>query len=323
MKKFFVFFTICMCAVAGFTFYQNHRTVVYRAQYPKITQIQDNVTVKGTVVENKRVNIHLASAASIDAVYVKQGDMVHKGDLLFSSTASEAESPLTIPESLLQSALSGNTAPGSKSVFPAGTSITAPIDGVIMDVHFAAGDFAGTLTPVLAISDLRDIRVVAPVGEEMIQKFRPDMPATISIDAMPELELAGQIDTILPYAVKSASILGSKDATAKTDVIFSVEQGSAAVKPGYTATINLIADVRQNTIVIPYQYIAQDSENQEYVYILGRQGRVEQRYIETGYELADYTEVVSGLTPTDVVLEPYPEIQPGDSVKVRVANENH
>ena len=322
MKKFLIFFTVSICAAATVVAYNRHNKPIFAAQYPKITQIQDNVVVKGTVVENKRVNVYLDNSAVIDQMYIKQGDSVRKGDLLFSTLSVEAESPLTIPESFLQSTISGSGISGTKVVANAGTQVVSPIDGVVMDVLFSQGDTANHFVPIVAISDLNNVRVVAPVGEELIQKFLPSMPALITVDALDNVELFGQIDTIMPYAVKSSSILGGKESSAKTDVIFAVEQGSTPIKPGYTATVKLITDIRTDTLVIPYEYILQDINNQQYVYILGQYGQVEQRYIQTGYELEDYTEVTAGLTEENVVLAPYQGIQPGDHVTVRVAHEN-
>ena len=89
------------------------------------------------------------------------------------------------------------------------------------------------------------------------------------------------------------------------DVTVAIEKGDTGMlRAGYSVTAQLITGDERTLTMLPYTAIAQD-EISEYVYVLEK-GISVRRNIETGIELSDKTEILSGITVEDRVLI-YPE----------------
>ena len=67
----------------------------------------------------------------------------------------------------------------------AGTQLTAPFDGTILETNFSAGDQVTADTAILTLANLKTMQVVASVDETTIRQVSEGQAATISFDAFP------------------------------------------------------------------------------------------------------------------------------------------
>jgi HlyD family secretion protein len=86
------------------------------------------------------------------------------------------------------------------------------------------------------------------------------------------------------------------------DVELTIDADDPRVRVGMTAEANIIADQRENVLVIPNLYIRLDrSADRAFVNIL-RDGVVEEVEVQLGLQGQDASEVISGLREGDVIV---------------------
>ncbi len=82
------------------------------------------------------------------------------------------------------------------------TTITSPIDGVITRINAEVGELVmtGTMnnpgTVIMVVGDLSQMLVVAQVDESDVGKLEVGQKASVNIDAFPDLEFVGVVDSI-------------------------------------------------------------------------------------------------------------------------------
>ncbi len=79
------------------------------------------------------------------------------------------------------------------------TTLTSPIDGVIVERNYDAGSLVGPgEKPVVAIADLRSLKLEAGVSELEAGRLRTGMPARIAVQARPGDVFEGRLAAIAP-----------------------------------------------------------------------------------------------------------------------------
>lgn len=79
------------------------------------------------------------------------------------------------------------------------TTLTSPIDGVVVERNYDAGSLAGPGDkPVVVVADLRTLKLEAGVSELEAGRLRTGLPARISVQARPGEEFQGRVAAIAP-----------------------------------------------------------------------------------------------------------------------------
>ena len=78
--------------------------------------------------------------------------------------------------------------------------LVAPFAGTVVSLDIAAGEYATPGTPILRLADTSAWRIeTKDLTELNIAQVQEGMPATITFDAIPGLELSGRVSQIKPY----------------------------------------------------------------------------------------------------------------------------
>jgi membrane fusion protein (multidrug efflux system) len=93
------------------------------------------------------------------------------------------------------------------------TRIRAPVDGVIGNKVIEVGQFIQAGMRLMAIVPLQAIYVEANFKETQISGMKPGQPVRIKIDALPEHDVRGQVDSISPASGAVFSLLPPENAT--------------------------------------------------------------------------------------------------------------
>ena len=295
----------------------------------EVCDISDSVTIHGQVSELKRIESFAHGLSVVEQIYVKKGQAVSKGERLmrlrlcddqqarsearYSDFEAFAQSMLTAEpeqwEAMAQAIIQNET----QETHGDGTQVYylySGIAGTVMDVTVQTGDSVSAIFPCVSISDLSKLCIRAEADETSVKKLKTGQSCTISIPALTEEQSAGTITEISPYAATSLSLLG--DSGAQTEVIVSIE-GNPALKPGYTASVRVITDICHDAVLVPFEAIAQDENNVEYVMVY-RQGRAVRQNITTRYELENQAEVTSGVAGGDLLILSPDGIKEGEKV---------
>lgn len=91
--------------------------------------------------------------------------------------------------------------------------------------------------------------------------------------------------------------------------------------PGMFVTVKLANGSEQNVLLIPQEAISSD-QSKKYVYIVGKDNKVEYRQIELGKEIDSHRIVLKGLNPGDrVIIKGIQHVKPGEIVKVQESDD--
>ena len=175
-------------------------------------------------------------------------------------------------------------------------------NGTIMKLSAAEGEPVSRLFPCVEVSDLSQLEILAAADETAVGKLRENQSCSIRIPAFFLSGLPGSVRRIQPYARQTGLFTGNS--SAETTVSIALAQPPAALKPGYSATVRVTTQVRQDVLLAPYACVGQDEANREYVFVI-RDQKLQKRYISTGLELEDSVEICSGAAEGDLlVLDP-------------------
>ena len=178
------------------------------------------------------------------------------------------------------------------------TVLTAPFAGVIALITGEVGEYAtpsppGIPTPpVVDLIDDSCLYVSAPMDEIDAPKLKTGQVARITLDALPGQVFTGKIRRIAPYVTE----VEKQARTVDVEVDFD-EPPNLLLLVGYSADVEAIIDRHDDVLRVPAQAIRQKDK----VLVLGTDGKLEERDLETGLSNWDFTEVTNGLKAGDQV----------------------
>ena len=93
------------------------------------------------------------------------------------------------------------------------TRITAPADGIAGQRLVRPGQFVNVGTQLLAVMPLPNIWVIANYKETQMTNVRVGQPASVAVDAFPDLRLHGHVDSWSPGTGSTFALLAPDNAT--------------------------------------------------------------------------------------------------------------
>ena len=180
------------------------------------------------------------------------------------------------------------------------TILKAPFDGVIAEINGELGEFVtpspvGVPTPpTVDLIDSSCLYISAPIDEVDATAVRTGMPARITLDAFPDQRFPGHVRRVAPYVLEVEKQARTVEVEAEID-----NPEEYDLMPGYSADVEVILDTRTDVLRIPALAII-DGER---VLLLNEQeGVIEERMIEKGVSNWEYSEIVSGLDGSELVI---------------------
>ena len=93
------------------------------------------------------------------------------------------------------------------------TVVRAAIDGRIGDTTVRVGQFVQPGTRMMTVVPTQDVYLVANFKETQIGRMRAGQPATLHVDALPDLDLHGTVESFSPGTGAQFALLPSENAT--------------------------------------------------------------------------------------------------------------
>lgn len=310
----------------------NREAAVVSVIQPETNNIQDMVTLHGSVIDPDRKKLYAKGSSYVRTIYVSEGDTVKAGELLMtlertetiSTDQSAAVSALvqlkdTIQSGALQEAetmlrdmiTSSSTAADSNKESRL-YSLYSPCDGLVIKLPSKQGDLVSTLLPCIEITQLDHLQVEVTAGEEIIGKLQPNMECSIEIPAFSMECVPGFLAQIDPYARETGALTGNS--VTETAVYITPTAYSNDLRPGYRASAKVIVSKRENVLLLPYESILQDEEGEEYVLKIANDQIIKTKVL-TGAELETQVEVLQGIEKDTWVLKNPKAEWEGDAIQ--------
>ncbi|MHB8864834.1 MAG: efflux RND transporter periplasmic adaptor subunit [Pirellulaceae bacterium] len=143
---------------------------------------------------------------------------------------------------------------------------------------------------LMTIPDLTHMQVKTAVHESVVDRVKPDLVATIRLDAFPDRVYRGTV-TSVAVLPDPGGWLSSDTKVYQTTV--RVDEDVTGLKPGMTAVTELHIDYLEDILSVPVQAIVQ-RRDETWCYVAD-QGRVRQQPVKLGQTNDKFVEIVEGL----------------------------
>jgi HlyD family secretion protein len=181
------------------------------------------------------------------------------------------------------------------------TRLTAPFDGVIAEINGELNEYLTPSPPGIATPPAVDLidnacfYVTAPIDEVDAPEIAPGMRARVSLDAFGDRRFDGKVRRIAPYVLDREK----QARTVDVEVEFTKPEDIHQLLAGYSADVEIILDVRRDTLRIPTEAVLDGKR--VFVYLTDRKS-IKERTLKSGISNWNYTEVISGLTADELVV---------------------
>lgn len=195
------------------------------------------------------------------------------------------------------------------------TVITAPFDGVVLDVTTEVGEWISPsppgvpIPPVLDLIDPEALYLSAPIDEADVARLRTELPVRITLDAFRGKSFKGKLTYISSFVETRLE----QNRTLRVEGEFEETELPPNLLPGLSADLEIILDARDSVLRIPTYALLENNR----VFAV-ENGRLVEKKVTTGLHNWSYTEITSGLSVGEsiVVSLDRPEVMAGARVTV-------
>jgi len=282
--------------------------------------------VFGAVEADKSINLYTTASGTVEKIYVKNGQLVNKGQLLLSldtdlmmSSLAELENGLELAKTVFekQQRLWMDQQIGSEIQYLqaknnydglvqklktlkeqiALSEIRAPFAGSIDAVFAKEGQLAGPQSPALRLVNTSGVYVKADVPETYANRVRVGTPANVvftSMDYQVEAEVL-QVGQFIQEGNRTFSI----------NVSLPEAEG---VKPNQMVHVALQDYKNDQALSVPASLVQQDVEGNDFIYSLKRikgteRYEVLKTWVTTGLTFNGRTEIMTGLEAGTIIVD--------------------
>lgn len=200
--------------------------------------------------------------------------------------------------------------------------IRSPIDGTVLERDVEIGEmvsnqnFGGTTgvkSSVATLANLRDLLVELDINENDFPKIIPHQQCNVTADAYPNRVYKGYVYEIAPQADRQKATIQVK---------VKIDQPDDYLRPEMNAHVSFLAPAapgqsqNNDTLMAPSSAVV-ERNGQPGVFVV-EGSKVRLAAVQTGRQLNNQTEILSGVGPNDeVVVSGQDNLKNGDRVKVQ------
>lgn len=171
------------------------------------------------------------------------------------------------------------------------TVVKSPIDGVIAQLYFDAGEIVGPGTPVANIVNLEQIYINASITEELLFNIEKGQKLTIRVLAANKEYLEGVVEYISPVV---------DPRTQAFTVKILANNPGGRLRGGMFTELYVPVAENKSALVLPISAVL-DLDTDPHVYVI-EEGKAVRKSLETGIIDANYVEIIRGLRGNEIVV---------------------
>lgn len=192
--------------------------------------------------------------------------------------------------------------------------IRAPFDGVIGELSVELGEWTTPsppgmpIPPVMDLIDPDSVYISAPMDEVDSARIQPGQPVRVTVDAFPGRSFPGRVLRIAPF------VLDVEEQNRTVEIEVGLDRpNEVRLLPGTSADVEVILQTRDGVTRVPTAALLEGGK-----VLVVDNGKLAERSVRAGLKNWDWTEVLEGLSPGDLVVTSLdsPDIKAGAEVKV-------
>jgi len=307
----------------------------------RLAPFEVRIEALGTAHAREAVEITTSVTETIDAIHFEEGQRVEKGALLVTLTQDAEEARLAAARAnlkdqqrevrQLENLVKTKAAPqdtlderrtlltiARQEILEAGANlqdrtIRAPFDGTLGLRHVSPGALVEPGTVITTLDDTSIIKLDFSVPAKAIETVRAGAQLVATSSALPDASFEGQVIALeTRINPRDRSILARAE----------LPNPIGAITPGMLLQVELIAS-RREALLIPEQALI-PLQDKQFVLVVDPQhdNQVERREVAIGIRQPGVVEILSGLTPGElVIIEGLTIVRPGGRVTIKQSPE--
>jgi RND family efflux transporter MFP subunit len=268
-----------------------------------------NVQSTGTVRSNNEAKLTTVSSGRVSKIFVEENEAVEKNKVLLEldSTAQTDKDYKRMAALSKKGFLAAQQAEQARELWK-NTFVNAPFAGTIVKKYIEAGETLYGGTPAFLLADLNDMIFESKIDETDIGLLKAGQKAEVVLDAYK----GSRIPATIIFIAKSSLEVKEKGITYQVKA--RLDKTLLTLRLGMTGDIYVKVANKSDVLMVPYTAIGDDKEG-KYVYA-PEKGRAVKKYVKTGLESYDFTEIISGIKEAEAVIEGnISKIKDGQKVK--------
>jgi membrane fusion protein, multidrug efflux system len=216
-------------------------------------QYSQVIDISGSVEAYQTQRVVFRSTGAVTGVFVKEGDLVTKGQLLATiDDTSQSYNLSNIESQIEQAKLEGSvrqlqllemqlTMARNNLEY---TKAYANFDGVVASVMVNTGDFFSAGDSVMTIIDRSKLKATVEIDEIDIQSVSADMKAALTFDSVVGESVEGRVSYIPMIGRTTGQGIGV------LDVEITIDNPPAAISPGFTFAGTISSEEPKKMLVV-------------------------------------------------------------------------
>ncbi|RDV84717.1 efflux RND transporter periplasmic adaptor subunit [Ammonifex thiophilus] len=185
--------------------------------------------------------------------------------------------------------------------------ITAPTDGVVLQVGPREGDFLQPGAFILKLGDVNRVRVVAELSEQDLAGIKAGQKGVVTWSAYPGKEWPAVVERLSPTVTRKA------DQTAESIYKVYLRPEKEGLLPGARVDVSIYRTPPRKAVLVPLEAVF-GTDKEKFVMVV-ENGVARRQKVAVGGSNELYTEIKEGLKPgTMVVLNPR-QVKEGERVR--------
>lgn len=186
------------------------------------------------------------------------------------------------------------------------SKIAAPFSGYITGEYTEVGEWVAKGGPVVEMIDTGTVDIKVDMPERYVSKISKGQKVAVSLDALPELKIEGEITSIVPQAQSEARTFPVK---------VSIDNKDSAIKSGMVARVSFPVGSPSKIKMVPKDAIV-SRNNANFIYVV-TDGAAQPLPVTTGMAYEDRIEVTGPVeTGMLVVVKGNERLMPNQPVKI-------
>ena len=295
--------------------------------------------IRASVASRKNVVLTAESMGKIESIYVSEGQTVEKGQLLVTlnsqvvqNSIEEIKTQLKLATVLFEKQANlWNQNIGTEIQYLQAKSnresldrrlktlksqlrmstIYAPFDGVVDKIVAKVGEFSQPGLPMVRLINPESNYLKADISESLLGKFL--VGDTVQIHFPNQNQNQSSVISSL------GQVINDQNRTFELEVV--MPELAFLVRPNQVVVLRLVDYSNDDAMVVPTKLIQTDNKG-SFIYVLEGKAfdkKASKAYVNTGYSFDDQTEIVSGLSEQQMIVDKgYRALTQGTLVEITV-----
>lgn len=319
MKKYLILFsmtTLTIVSIILYGAYFKHSIINTDVISVELSDAENIIVCSGKIQYANKEDIYTNIYAIPDKIFVKVGDIVHKGDIVMNinkAILQEPPSPLNsnitnsdgisniheVYNSLINSNIDAYDISHPKYILTGETiSITSPSDGKVVSINIKNNELIDPKKSAITLTNTNNLNVNLNVNESQASEISIGQDVCITGAGFKHSEYRGVVKEISNEAEQILTPTGTE-----STILVKVEVLNAGkdIKPGFTAKCKIITSKDKDKLIIPYEVVRSDEKGNEFVYKYIN-GLAEKVYIKTEKEYPQGISIGQGIECGEVII---------------------